>query len=104
MNELTIEKSSKVEQIQRWRSTILLFSLFRAYLTLIFFWCVSLQAALEAASDYRKQVEGTHSEKQQQVLSMQHELDQVSSRNCREGSDTAQTENMFTRCYTFEEL
>lgn len=39
---------------------------------------ISLQTALEAASDYRKQVEENQGEKQQLVLSMQHELNQVS--------------------------
>ena len=39
----------------------------------------SLQTALEAASGYRKQVEENQGEKQQLVLSMQHELDQVCS-------------------------
>ncbi|CAB4028110.1 Hypothetical predicted protein, partial [Paramuricea clavata] len=53
VNELVIEKSSKVEQLQ------------------------SLQTALEAASGYRKQVEENQGEKQQLVLSMQHELDQT---------------------------
>ena len=38
---------------------------------------ISLQTALEAASDYRKQVEENQGEKQQLFLSTQHELNQV---------------------------
>lgn len=40
---------------------------------------LSLQTALDAASDYRKQVEENQGEKQQLVLTMQHELNQVGS-------------------------
>lgn len=38
---------------------------------------ISLQTALEAASDYRKQVEENQGEKQQLVLAIKHDLNQV---------------------------
>lgn len=85
VKELEVEKASKIEQVQRWVAHNLLWNLWlychfhKIMLSSInkVSFLYSLQTAITASTESRKQVQEESQERQKNLINLQHDLSQV---------------------------